>query len=294
MMDPADRIGFRASPHPAANVASVAQRSPLRYPGGKTWLMPHVEAWLRQLDPKPALLVEPFCGGGSVSLNAVMAGWAERALLGELDRDVAAFWQAALQHGPALAEKVRRFQVSRAAVNELAASTPSDMLERGFRTLVLNRTRRGGILAPGAAFARAGENGKGLASRWYPKTLADRLLAIAASAERIRFLEGDGMALLETALATHGTRMAVFADPPYTAGGKRAGSRLYTQHALDHAKLFELLSDRRAEFLMTYDEAPEIVALIRKHGFRAVRVVMKNGHHNRIPELVVTPRPVFE
>ena len=163
MLEPADLTGFPASPNPAANVASVPQRSPLRYPGGKTWLSPHAKAWIRQLDPRPALLVEPFCGGGSVSLSALMADWAERALLDELDRDMAAFWQAALQHGPALAEKVRRFQVSRAAVNELADRTPSDVLEWGFRTLVLNRTRRGSILAPGTTFKKAGENGKGLA-----------------------------------------------------------------------------------------------------------------------------------
>ena len=42
--------------------------------------------------------------------------------MGELDRDVSAFGQAALQHGPALVEKVRRFQVSRAAVTEFASS----------------------------------------------------------------------------------------------------------------------------------------------------------------------------
>ena len=86
----------------------------------------------------------------------------------------------------------------------------------------------------------------------------------------------------------------MFADPPYTAGGKRAGRRLYAHHEIDHRRLFELLDDSAAEFLMTYDEAPEIVALIRRHAFHAVRVVMKNGHHNRIPELVVTPRAVFE
>ena len=55
-----------------------------------------------------------------------------------------------------------------------------------------------------------------------------------------------------------------------------------------------MLHDSSAEFLMTYDEAPEIVDLIRKHGFHAVRVLMKNGHHNRIPELVITRMPVFE
>ena len=28
------------------NVASVPQRSPFRYPGGKTWLVPHIRRWL--------------------------------------------------------------------------------------------------------------------------------------------------------------------------------------------------------------------------------------------------------
>ena len=96
--------GFRASPYPAANVASVPQRSPLRYPGGKTWLIRHVKAWLCQFDPKPALLVEPFCGGGIVSLSSVMEGWTDRCLLAELDRDVAAFGtdvSAAVTHSAA-------------------------------------------------------------------------------------------------------------------------------------------------------------------------------------------------
>ena len=286
--------GIRISPYPAVNVASVAQRSPLRYPGGKTWLIPHVQTWLDRISPKPALLLEPFCGGGIVSLSAVMEGWVERCCMSELDHDVAAFWHAALRHGPALAEKVLQFDFSRAAVSALSGQPPRDVLEHGFRTLVLNRTRRGGILAPGAAFTKAGENGKGLASRWYPQTIAGRLKAISASAERIGFFEGNGMSLLEAMLGASGRELAVFADPPYTAGGKRAGKRLYAHHEIDHQRLFAMLDDSAAEFLMTYDEAPEIVFLIRKHGFHAVRVVMKNGHHNRIPELLVTSRTVFE
>ncbi len=285
--------GIPASPYPAVNVASVPQRSPLRYPGGKTWLIPHVEAWLERVRPLPFLLVEPFCGGGIVSLSAVMEGWVERCCMAELDRDVAAFWHAALRHGAALAERVRQFDFSRSAVEALVNRPPVDVLDHGFRTLVLNRVRRGGVLAPGAAFTKAGENGKGLASRWYPETLAVRLEAIGTHSAQIGFFEGDGIALLEAVLGSTGQRVAVFVDPPYTAGGKRAGRRLYTHHEIDHRRLFELLDESGAEFLMTYDEAPEIVALVRRHGFHAVRVVMKNGHHNRIPELVVTPRVVF-
>ena len=286
--------GIPASPYPAVNVASVPQRSPLRYPGGKTWLIPHIRAWLGQISPKPELLIEPFCGGGIVSLSAVMEGWVDRCCMSELDRDVAAFWHAALRYGPALAEKVLQFDFSRDAVNTLAGQSSRDVLEHGFRTLVLNRTRRGGILAPGAAFTKTGENGKGLSSRWYPETIADRLTAISARAERIAFFEGNGMALLEVMLGAPGRAIAVFADPPYTAGGKRAGRRLYAHHEINHGHLFELLDDSAVEFLLTYDEAPEIVDLIRRHGFHAVRVVMKNGHHNWIPELIVTPRAVFE
>ena len=278
---------------PAVNVAAVPQRSPLRYPGGKTWLIPHVRAWLGRIRPAPRLLVEPFAGGGTVSLTAVMENLADRCLMAELDHDVAAFWHAALRRGPELCEKVRRFQPTREAVDRLSRRRPADVLEHGFRTLVLNRTRRGGILAPGAALSRAGENGRGVASRWYPDTLAKRLQTIAGHADRIDFRETDGMRLLETLPGNCGRDAALFVDPPYTAGGKRAGRRLYAHAELDHARLFEMLAESGLNFLMTYDRSAEILSLVREHGFHAAQVVMKNTHHDLIPELVITPRPEF-
>ncbi|MCC8991732.1 MAG: hypothetical protein LM514_03955, partial [Streptococcus sp.] len=39
------------------NVASVPQRSPFRYPGGKTWFVPTFRKWIQSLDFKPKLLV---------------------------------------------------------------------------------------------------------------------------------------------------------------------------------------------------------------------------------------------
>ncbi len=291
--------GIGISPIPAVNVASVPQRSPLRYPGGKTWLIPHIRAWLRGIKPIPRLLIEPFAGGGTVSLTAAMEGLVDRCLMAELDHDVAAFWHAALNYGPELCANVMRFEPTREAVSMLANKRPQNPLEHGFRTLVLNRTRRGGILAPGASLSRAGENGKGVASRWYPETIVNRLWAIADHTHRIEFRETDGMRLLEEFVANRGfgrvtnVSTVVFVDPPYTAGGKRAGKRLYAHNEVDHPKLFELLADCGAEFLMTYDRAPEIVSLSEKYGFHAVRVMMKNTHHARIPELIITPKPVF-
>ena len=314
------------SPIPAVNVACVPQRSPLRYPGGKTWLIPHIRAWLAGLGGnalashaadataldlpsraadangrgsrrRPRVLVEPFAGGGIVSLTAAMEDLAERCLMAELDRDVAAFWHAALRFGPALQERVLRFQASREAVTSLTSMQPADVVGQGFRTLVLNRTRRGGILAPGASLSRRGENGKGVASRWYPQTIVSRLEAIEKHAERISFCETDGLQLLRAIL--HGTsgssdEIVAFVDPPYTAGGKCAGRRLYAHNEIDHKRLFALLADSRIDFLMTYDCAPEIVALVEKHHFHAVQVAMKNTHHAKVRELVITRRNVFK
>jgi len=52
------------------NVASVPQRSPFRYPGGKTWLVPYIRSWLASKTPEAGVLVEPFAGGGIVGLTA--------------------------------------------------------------------------------------------------------------------------------------------------------------------------------------------------------------------------------
>ena len=278
-----------ASTIAAANVAAVPQRSPLRYPGGKTWLVPHIRHWLAE---RCRLLVEPFAGGAIVSLTAVMEDLAQRALMIDLDRDVAAFWRAALMQGDELARRVHDFDPTRANIEILQRRVPEDVLDHGFRTLVLNRTRRGGVLAPGAALTRRGENGNGVASRWYPTTLADRLRQIVSHSDRLTFCEGDGVAILELTAGIEGSRL--FVDPPYTAaGGKRAGARLYAHNAVGHRRIFETLAGSGADFLMTYDCSEEILDLIDEHEFHAVTVEMKNTHHARISELVITRDRLF-
>jgi len=51
------------------NVASIPQRSPFRYPGGKTWFVPYLRSWLRAKSKTPKRFIEPFAGGGIVSLG---------------------------------------------------------------------------------------------------------------------------------------------------------------------------------------------------------------------------------
>lgn len=78
-----------------------------------------------------------------------------------------------------------------------------------------------------------------------------------------------------------------FIDPPYTAGGKRAGSRLYLHSELDHQELFDIADTVAGDFLMTYDDAPEVRVLAQKHGFDVQAVPMKNTHHAEMTELLI-------
>ena len=98
----------RETPKPV-NVASVPQRSPFRYPGGKTWFVPTFRKWVKQIFPKPRLLVEPFVGGGIISLTAVFENLVDSALMVELDEDIAAVWQAVASKSSGGRRRARQF-----------------------------------------------------------------------------------------------------------------------------------------------------------------------------------------
>lgn len=268
------------------NVASVPQRSPFRYPGGKTWLVPLFRRWMFSLPAAPKLLIEPFAGGGIIGLTAAFEYLADEVLLVELDRQIAAVWKAILG-GDAqwLAKRIVAFELSPESAKAELSKTPKSERELAFQTIVKNRTAHGGILAEGAGVLKHGENGKGILSRWYPQTLAKRITNIELVARRLRFVQRDAFEVI----AEHRkNRDAVFfIDPPYTAGGKRAGSRLYTHSKIDHEKLFTLCESLRGDFLMTYDNADEVHALAEKHGFESKAVAMKNTHHAEMDELLV-------
>lgn len=270
------------------NVASVPQRSPFRYPGGKTWLVPRVRQWLQSLTSVPTEFIEPFAGGAIVGLTVAAEGLAERVRLVEIDDAVAAVWMTILHDeggGDWLAGRIINFKLTPESARSVLAAAPRSLRETAFQTIIKNRVNRGGILAPGAGMLKVGENGRGLLSRWYPETLKRRIQAIASLRDRISFIHGDGIEALRQCADRDNT--AFFIDPPYTAAGKRAGSRLYSHPDLDHAELFRVTAELSGDFLITYDDAEEVREMARRHAFDLQLVAMKNTHHARLNELLI-------
>ena len=276
------------NPSQVVNPASVPQRSLFRYPGGKTWLVPRLRQWLRAM-PRPQLLVEPFAGGGIISLTAVAEDLVEQVLLVELDAEVAAVWEVIVAgRGRELGEAITDFPLQEDTVQELLENPTKDPITLALKTIVRNRVQRGGILAPGAGRLRTGENNKGLSSRWYPETLAKRLQAIDGYQQQLTFQCADGIEVLEQ--HTQDTNAVFFIDPPYSASraGKNAGKRLYRHHQLDHRQLFKIASELQGQVLLTYDNDPEVRQLATEHGFQYQAVLMRNTHHAQLEELLIS------
>src|SRR5437660_5019094 len=102
-----------AAPGPVVNIATVPHRSPFRYPGGKTWLVPKIRKWLGSIDPKPRELAEPFAGGATVGLSALFEDLVDRLVLVEKDEDVAAVWEVLIHgDGQRLADSIVLFEFS--------------------------------------------------------------------------------------------------------------------------------------------------------------------------------------
>lgn len=264
------------------NVASVPQRSPFRYPGGKTWLVPYIRSWFASKPAPSGVLVEPFAGGGIVGLTAGFEGLAEHVVLVERDAGIASVWHTILG-GQAtwLADRILNFELSHESVANVLRTDPTTQRERAFAVILRNRVQRGGIMAPGAGLVKTGENGRGLNSRWYPETLARRIQEIASMRDRFSFVEGDGFEIMRR--YADDETASFFVDPPYTL----ASRRLYSHWQVDHRELFGLLKTVKGDALMTYDNTREIDELTSEFSFEAQAITMKNTHHAKMTELLI-------
>ncbi len=275
--------GLGINANQIVNISSVPLRSPFRYAGGKTWLVPLVRRWLNHKGGSDTDLVEPFAGGGIISLTAAFESLVRSVTMVELDEDVAAVWKIILSDDAYwLADQIVSMELTPQSATDAINRSGLSLRDRAFATIVKNRVNRGGILATGAGFVKLGEGGKGILSRWYPDTLKKRILEIHRICGKVTFIHGDAFETCSRFAAQ--SDKIFFIDPPYTV----AGRRLYTHSQVDHPALFELVDTFRGDFLMTYDDTNDIRNLASSHHFAVRSVPMKSTHHATKHELLIS------
>src|SRR5574341_2633798 len=118
------------------NIASVRHISPFRFPGGKTWLVPHIRQWLSSLPVKPSKFVEPFAGGAIVGLTVAFEQLANQVILVERDEQVAAVWHTIINTKDGaewLTDQIMSFRLTPESARLLLSSSKRSLKAKPFQ-----------------------------------------------------------------------------------------------------------------------------------------------------------------
>lgn len=280
---------------------SVQIVSPLRYPGSKRRLVGYLQRALELSGLRPELLVEPFAGGASVSLQLLASDSVDRAVLGEKDVLVADFWRTVFAEPEWLCREVTRWDPSVDEWKKLRALAPRTTRRRARKCLFLNRTSFSGVLADtaGPIGGKAQRSAYDIGCRFPKERLVRRITQAAAFAPRIPLVHhGDWAATLDEARElARPDQTFVYLDPPFY----HKANRLYRHYFDDaeHARLadgVQRLAEQRVPFVLSYDPADEIAELYEQRGLSPVRVefvysTRSGGGPSTAAELIVSNLP---
>ncbi len=261
---------------PGAGEAAAQQalRPPLKWAGGKRWLSPRLRE-LFALAPS-SRLVEPFCGGLSVSLALSPA----RALLNDINPHAVNFYQQ-LQRGLRARIPMRNeealYYAHRSEFNRLVAGRGTRTAKAAQLFYYLNRTGFNGL----CRFNSEGEFNVPY-GRYSRINYTREFSAYRPVLARWRFSCGD----FQTLRLKHTD--FVYADPPYDVQFRnysRQGFEFQEQE-----RLVKWLAAHPGPVVLSNQATTRIIELYRDHGFslyrlHAPRMIACNG--DRRPALEV-------
>lgn len=246
-------------------VTSTTKRvtiSPLRYPGGKGLLYSRLRTIIRENDLTSSTYIEPYAGGAGAALALLVSGQVRSIAINDLDPAVFAFWNAVVNRPTEFTKLLNTVELSvdeweRQRSTYLTAER-DDYLTLGFATFYLNRTNRSGVLNGGPIGGKDQTGNYKIDARFNRDGLAERIRLIALHADRITVTNDDGLDVIRR--YADDDHAFIYADPPYF---EKAGS-LYLNafQKADHENLAKCLIDvKRAQWILTYDDVPQVETL---------------------------------
>jgi DNA adenine methylase len=226
-------------------------RPPLKWAGGKRWLLPHLARLWKEHDRRR--LVEPFCGGLAVALGLAP----ERALLNDVNPHLMNFltWlRTGLHIDLEMANDRNLYYTHRARFNQLVAEGHSHGREAAALFYYLNRTGYNGL----CRFNKSGQFNVPFGRYKTINYTTDFSAYRAVFAEwhftcrdfgEVRTLDDD----------------FVYADPPYDVEFTQYAKDGFTWE--DQVRLANWLANHPGPVVASNQATPRIVALYRSLGF---------------------------
>jgi DNA adenine methylase len=225
----------------------MPNKSPLRYPGGKTRALKILQRYLETHYPGRTKLLSPFLGGGSFELAQAERGMQVSA--NDLFVPLYTFWQALKTNPTGLHAAVQRhLPVSKDAFLGFRNSKLDypDPLEVAAAYFIVNRCSFSGATFCGGFSAEAAE-------KRCNQSAVDRLLNVDLT--NVTLSNQDAIKFLKAHPEQADT--VVYADPPYFITSYVYGKDGDMHEAFDHAGFARALLGR-TDWILSYNDCPYI------------------------------------
>jgi DNA adenine methylase len=240
--------------------------SPLRYPGGKSCLLPLITAILHDNSIKLPHYAEPYAGGASLALALLFGGHVSDIHLNDVDAGIWSLWHSILNDTHDLIDLIKTTDVTvpewRNQREIYRGKDVSDPLKLGFATFFLNRTNRSGIIGTGGVIGGLAQEGNyKIDCRFNKDELIRRIKRIQKYKSRIHLTRLDALEFLKCDSDLFPKRTFLAIDPPYFAKGSSLYTSFYSPH--DHADVAQAILALDRPWVLTYDAAAEISTLYK-------------------------------
>lgn len=234
--------------------------TPLRYPGGKSQLIPAIVEILRENDLLYGEYAEPFAGGCGIPISLLLNSYVDRIYINDIDPAIYAFWYSVINHTEELCKLIQNTEIDIKRWKQLRSihfeGNLNDIVQLGFSTIFLNRTNRSGILKAGVIGGIEQKGTYKIDCRFNKKDLTDKIRRIALYKSQINLYSLDAIDFISKVIPKTNTRTLVNLDPPYFAKGPELYTNFYKPQ--DHAFLKEAVAKIERHWMVTYDNAEEI------------------------------------
>jgi len=239
----------------------MQNRTPLRYPGGKSMMTPFFVDLFRANGLSCVSYAEPYAGGAGAAINLLLGEYVEHILINDANPAIFSFWKYVTEDNQRFVDEILNCKVNLTEWEKMhnlikSSSTPS--FELGFAAFFLSRTNRSGILNAGPiggnTQAKQDAANYKIDCRFNKKDMAKRVEDIGRKSSRITVTNKDAIQFLQELKSEN---LFVYLDPPYFKQGKSLYLDYYKPQ--DHIALAEFLRNTdQFNWILSYDCVDEI------------------------------------
>ena len=265
-------------------------KSPLRYPGGKSAIYQIIKNAIITNGLEGCCYVEPFAGGAGIAINLLLDGVVSSIIINDADKAIYSFWRAVIEYPDWFIQKIETTQITIEEwkrQKEIVEKGKSFSKELGFAAFYLNRTNRSGILSAGpiGGFNQNGEYK--IDCRFNKKKLIEKIKNIVKKKRNIKIYNKDAIVFTKKYLSPLSKKMNIFVyfDPPYF----EKGQRLYLNHfnVKDHIYFKQTIECVEFDWILSYDNQEEIKELYDVFPMREFSINYSLSNKTKGKELMI-------